>query len=82
MKPLPQPFDLKQDVGRSTLLVDVYLITWFKRNGLRPYLTDRSVCLDQILIQLKVVAPQWRELAEAVGVENVNEISDYVRKWC
>ena len=44
------------------------------------FLTDRSVSLDQILIQLKEVAPKWRELAEAVGAENVNEISDFVRK--
>ena len=43
-------------------------------------LADGSVGLDQILIQLNEVAPQWRELAEAVGVENVDEISDYVRK--
>ena len=42
------------------------------------FLTDRSVSLDQILIQLKEVAPKWRELAEAVGAENVNEISPHV----
>ena len=50
------------------------------RYHLLCFLTDRSVSLDQILIQLKEVAPKWRELAEAVGVENVNDISDYVRK--
>ena len=44
------------------------------------FLIDFSVCLDQILIQLKEVAPKWRELAEAVGAGNVNEISDFVRK--
>ena len=25
------------------------------------------------------MAPHWKELAETVGVENVNEVSDYVR---
>ena len=49
-------------------------------NILLYFLTERSVSLDQILIQLKEVAPKWRELAEAVGVENVNEISDFVRE--
>jgi hypothetical protein len=44
----------------------------FKQN------VDLSVSLDQILIQLKEVAPKWRELAVAVGAENVNEISDFV----
>ena len=44
------------------------------------FLTERSVSLDLILIQLKEVAPKWRELAETVGVENVNEISDFVRE--
>ena len=44
------------------------------------FLTDFSVCLDLILIQLKEVTPKWRELAVAVGAENVNEISDFVRK--
>ena len=41
-------------------------------------LTDRIVGLDQILIQLREVVLQWRELAEAVGVDNVDEILDYV----
>ena len=56
--------DYKEDVGRSKLYV----------------LTDFSVCLDLVLIQLKELAPKWRELAMAVGAENVNEISDFVRK--
>ena len=44
------------------------------------FLTDLSVSLDQILIQLKEVAPKWKELAEAVGAENVEEISNHVSK--
>ena len=44
------------------------------------FLTDLSVGLDQILIQLKEVAPKWRELAVAVGAENVDEISNHVRR--
>ena len=55
----------------SNILLQYYLL---------HFLTDFSVCLDLILIQLKEVAPKWRELAEAVGAENVNEISDFVRK--
>ena len=42
--------------------------------------TDVSVCLDQILIQLEEVAPDWRRLAEAVGIEGVNDIAEYVRQ--
>ena len=34
--------------------------------------------LDQILIQLKEVAPHWRRLGEAVGVGRLDEISQYV----
>ena len=77
VNPLAQPSHCQWDVGGSILLADVHVITWFR--SLVP-LTDGSVCLDQILIQLKEVAPQWRELAEAVGVEKVDEVSDYVRK--
>ena len=36
--------------------------------------------LDQILIQLKEVAPYWRRLGEAVGVGRLDEISQYVRQ--
>lgn len=42
-------------------------------------LSDENVGLDQILIQLKEVAPQWRSLAESVGLdrEAVDGISEY-----
>ena len=79
MKPLTPPSRLKRDVGRYHYCV----ITWFTHIRIMRvfvFLTDRSVSLDQILIQLKEVTPKWRELAEAVGVENLDEISDYVRE--
>ena len=79
MKPLTPPSHLKRDVGGYHYCV----ITWFTRIRITRvfvFLTDRSVSLDQILIQLKEVAPKWRELAEAVGVESLDEISDYVRE--
>ena len=41
---------------------------------------DSTVCLDQILIQLKEVAPQWRRLGEAVGLEALDDIAEYVRQ--
>ena len=34
--------------------------------------------LDQILIQLKEVTPHWRRLGEAVGVQRLDEIAEYV----
>ena len=84
MKLHPQPSDNKQDVGRSTLHFDYHVITVMVLNlfwiSASLVLTDYSVSLDQILIQLKEVAPKWRELAVAVGAENVDEISDFVRK--
>ena len=66
--------DYKEDVGRSTHVL--FIIPSNILLGYHPlcFLTDHSVCLDQILIQLKEVAPKWRELAVAVGAENVNEI--------
>ena len=41
---------------------------------------DASVCLDQILIQLRYVAPDWRKLGEAVGMNRLqlDHISQYV----
>ncbi|CAI8027028.1 Leucine-rich repeat and fibronectin type-III domain-containing protein 5 [Geodia barretti] len=39
---------------------------------------DSKVSLDQILIQLKEVTPHWRRLGEAVGVQRLDEISEYV----
>ena len=40
--------------------------------------TDLEVSLDQILIQLREVTPHWRRLGEAVGVQRLDEISEYV----
>ena len=71
--------DYKEDVGRSTSYV-VHHTNILLEYYLLHSLQDFSVCLDLILIQLKEVAPKWRELAVAVGAENVNEISDFVRK--
>ncbi|CAI8019943.1 hypothetical protein GBAR_LOCUS11943 [Geodia barretti] len=39
---------------------------------------DLEVSLDQILIQLREVTPHWRRLGEAVGVQRLDEISEYV----
>ncbi|CAI8046599.1 hypothetical protein GBAR_LOCUS25782 [Geodia barretti] len=39
---------------------------------------DSKVSLDQILIQLREVTPHWRRLGEAVGVQRLDEISEYV----
>jgi hypothetical protein len=39
---------------------------------------DTFVCLDQILIQLREVTPHWRKLGEAVGVQKLDEILQYV----
>jgi hypothetical protein len=39
---------------------------------------DLEVSLDQILIQLREVTPHWRKLGEAVGVQKLDEISEYV----
>ena len=47
-----------------------------------PPSPDASVCLDQILIQLREVTPHWRRLGEAVGVHRLDEISRYVRQRC
>ena len=41
--------------------------------------TDLSVSLDQILIQLQEVAPDWRRLAEAMELEDIDKITEYVR---
>ena len=38
-----------------------------------------SVSLDQILIQLGEVAPDWRRLAESLEIEGVDDIAHYVR---
>ena len=38
-----------------------------------------SVSLDQILIQLGEVAPDWRRLAESLEIEGVDDIAQYVR---
>ena len=43
---------------------------------------DSAVCLDQILIQLKEVAPQWRRLGKAVGLEALDDISRHVCRLC
>ena len=42
--------------------------------------SDANVGLDQILIQLKEVAPQWRSLAETAGLDHdtLDRISEYV----
>ncbi|CAI8046613.1 Leucine-rich repeat and fibronectin type-III domain-containing protein 5 [Geodia barretti] len=39
---------------------------------------NSKVSLDQILIQLREVTPHWRRLGEAVGVQRLDEISEYV----
>ncbi|CAI8033746.1 hypothetical protein GBAR_LOCUS19041 [Geodia barretti] len=39
---------------------------------------DVSVSLDQILIQLGEVAPDWRRLAESLEIEGVDDIAQYV----
>ena len=43
--------------------------------------TDQSVGLDQVLIQLQEVVPQWRDLAEAVGMdtESLERIKKHVK---
>ena len=41
--------------------------------------TDLSVSLDQILIQLQEVVPDWRRLAEAMELEDIDKITEYVR---
>ena len=43
---------------------------------------DSSVCLDQILIQLREVSPHWRRLGEAVGLATLDEINEYVCSIC
>ena len=70
--------DYKEDVGRSTSRVVHHTIKYLIR--VLPTLFPHSVSLDQILIQLKEVAPKWTKLAEVVGAETVNEISDFVSK--
>lgn len=41
--------------------------------------TDLSVSLDQILILLREVAPDWKRLAEAMELEDIDKITEYVR---
>lgn len=43
---------------------------------------DSTVGLDQMLIQLKEVEPHWKKLAEAVGLNGLDQIAEYVRKDC
>ena len=43
------------------------------------HITDVSVSLDQILIQLGEVAPDWRRLAESLEIEGIHDIAQYVR---
>ena len=47
-----------------------------------PPLPDTFVSLDQILIQLREVTPHWRRLGEAVGVQRLDEILQYVCQPC
>lgn len=41
---------------------------------------DSTVGLDQMLIQLKEVEPHWKKLAEAVGLDGLDQIAEYVRE--
>ena len=35
-----------------------------------------------MLIQLKEVEPHWKKLAEAVGLNGLDQIAEYVREDC
>ena len=39
---------------------------------------DSSVSLDQILIQLRDIESDWRNLGQAVHVERLDEIAEFV----
>ena len=41
-------------------------------------LLDVSVSLDQILIQLADLAPDWRRLAQALETDRIKDIANYV----
>ena len=72
----------------SITIATVPVVGWCRTAGFRSseqavllevfFSADSKVCLDQILIQLKEVAPHWRRLGEAVGVGRLDEISQYV----
>lgn len=44
--------------------------------------TDTWVSLDQILIQLQVLSPDWRRLAVALKIDGIDNIKEFVSILC